>query len=130
MIRGLLASPPELVARANGAERIRIEAILDGILPVSERRLGLLNDAIVTAHLERYPLERISAPTLVISVADDLFGTFDAARYTADHIPGARFVGYAEGGHVFVGHQADVIDAVAEFLRSPAGLRAEGLSGR
>jgi pimeloyl-ACP methyl ester carboxylesterase len=76
-----------------------------------------LNDARVTTHLERYPLERITAPTLTISVADDLFGTYDAARYTAEQIPGARFLGYPEGGHVFVGHQAEITAAIAEFLR-------------
>jgi pimeloyl-ACP methyl ester carboxylesterase len=70
----------------------------------------------VTAQLERYPLERIAAPTLTISAADDLYGTYDAARYTAEQIPGARFVGFAEGGHVFVGHDADVTNAIADFL--------------
>jgi pimeloyl-ACP methyl ester carboxylesterase len=119
MIHSLLATPPELVARADNAERARVAAILDEILPVSARRLGLLNDADVTTHLERYPLERITAPTLTISVVDDLYGTYDAARYTAEQIPGARFVGFAEGGHVFVGHGAEVTGAVADFLRVP-----------
>ncbi len=117
MLRGLLATLPQLVERADYAERKRVAAILDGILPISARRLGLLNDARVTTRLERYPLERITAPTLTISVADDLFGTYDAARYTAEQIPGARFLGYQEGGHVFVGHQAEITGAIAEFLR-------------
>jgi len=129
MIRGLLASPPQLVARADHAERMRVAEILDGIMPVSARRLGLLNDAAVTSHLERYPLERITAPTLTISFADDLFGTYDAARYTAEQIPGARFVGYSEGGHVFVGHQADVVETTRDFLRSAAASNARGLFG-
>jgi pimeloyl-ACP methyl ester carboxylesterase len=117
MIRALLATPPALVARAQPAEQARVAAILDGIFPVSERRLGLLNDAYVTTHLERYALEDIGAPTLTISVADDLFGTYDAARYTAEQIPGARFVGYPEGGHVFVGHEAEIVGTIAGFLR-------------
>jgi pimeloyl-ACP methyl ester carboxylesterase len=116
MIRALLATPPELVARAEGSERARVARILDMILPVSDRRLGLLNDADVTTYLERYPLESITAPTLTISVADDLFGTYDAARYTAEQVPGARFVGFAEGGHVFVGHDAAVTSTISDFL--------------
>jgi pimeloyl-ACP methyl ester carboxylesterase len=119
MIHALLATPPELVARAEGSERARVEGILDMILPVSDRRLGLLNDAAVTTQLERYPLERIAAPTLTISAADDLYGTYDSARYTAEQIRGARFVGFAEGGHVFVGHDAEVTNAIADFLRVP-----------
>jgi pimeloyl-ACP methyl ester carboxylesterase len=91
--------------------------MMELILPVSPRRLGLLNDAAVTSSLPRYELERIAAPTLVISVADDLFGTYAAARYTAEHIPQARFVGYPIGGHVWVGHHAQVISEIAAFLR-------------
>jgi len=75
-----------------------------------------LNDAAVTSSLRRYELERIAVPTLVISVADDLFGTFDVARYTAEHVPGARFVGYESGGHLWVGYQEDVASEIAAFL--------------
>jgi pimeloyl-ACP methyl ester carboxylesterase len=117
MTRALLATPPDLVARATEAERARMEGILDGILPVSARRLGLLNDAHVTSHLERYALERVDAPTLAISVADDLYGTYEAARYTAEQVPNGRFVGYADGGHVFVGREAEVMSEIDAFLR-------------
>ncbi len=119
MTRALLGTPPELVARADAAERARVAAILDDILPVTTRRLGLLNDADVTTHLTRPAFELVTAPTLTISAADDLYGTYDAARYTAEQIPGARFVGLAEGGHVFVGHDAEVTDTIADFLRAP-----------
>ena len=116
MIRGLLGTPPELVARATSAEQERLAAMLDQILPVTDRRVGLLNDAVVTTQIERYPLERITAPTLTISAADDLYGTYDAARYSAEQIPGARFIGYPDGGHMLVGRNADVTSSIAEFL--------------
>lgn len=115
LIRALLATPIEVVTAATPQERARVAAILAGILPVSERRLGLLNDGAITARIERYPLERIAVPTLTLSVADDLFGTYDAARYTAEQIPGARFVGYPRGGHVWVGLQHEIIGEIAAF---------------
>lgn len=118
MVRAILATPPDVVAAADADEQARVASVLDGILPVSTRRLGLLNDAVVTSTLERYELERIEVPTLVISVADDLFGTFDAARYTAEQLPNARFVGYRTGGHLWVGHAQDVATEIAEFLRN------------
>ena len=120
MMRGLLGTPSELVARAPLAEQQRIAAMLDQILPVTARRAGLLNDAIVTTQIERYPLERIAAPTLTISAADDLYGTYDAARYSAEQIPGARFLGFSDGGHMLVGRNADVTSAIAEFLAASA----------
>jgi len=119
LVRALLATPPEVVDKAQLQEQARVAATIDSVLPISPRRLGLVNDARVTSSLPRYELERIAAPTLLISVADDLFGTYDGARYSAQHIPGARFIGYATGGHVWVGHQNDVTSQIASFVRSP-----------
>jgi pimeloyl-ACP methyl ester carboxylesterase len=116
VIRAILATPPSVVGTASPEEQARVDAILEHILPVSARRLGLRNDIAIVSSLERYDLERIAAPTLVISVADDLFGTFDAARYTAAQIPDARFIGYPSGGHVWVGHHDEVVAAIAAFL--------------
>jgi 2-hydroxy-6-oxonona-2,4-dienedioate hydrolase len=117
LIRAILATPAEVVQKASPDERARVDEMLKHILPVSSRRLGLLNDAAVTSSLPRYELERIGAPTLAISIADDLFGTFDSARYTARHIPHARFLGYETGGHVWVGHQKEGVAEISAFLK-------------
>ena len=117
MISAILATPPERVDDASATEQLRIAALLAHILPVTPRRLGLLNDAAVTSSIDRYELERVTTPTLLASAEDDLFGTFDAARYTAGQIPGARFIAYAEGGHVLVGHQEELMGEVEGFLR-------------
>jgi 2-hydroxy-6-oxonona-2,4-dienedioate hydrolase len=116
--RAILATPPAVIASSSKEEQERVAQILASILPVSPRRLGLVNDASVTSTLSRYELEQIRAPTLIMSTADDLFGTFDAARYTAEHIPGARFIGYRSGGHLWVGHQEDVLSQICSFLGS------------
>src|SRR5262249_50367390 len=115
--RAILATPPAVVENASADEQARIGKVLERILPVSSRRLGLLNDAAVTSSLQRYELERIAVPTLVISAADDLFGTFDGARYTAEHVPRARFIGYPSGGHLLVGRQKEVTSQIAAFLK-------------
>jgi len=117
VIRAILATPPAVVESASTEERARVAQMQDHILPVSPRRLGLLNDAAVTSSLPRYELERIAVPTLILSMADDLFGTYDGARYSAEHIPGARFIGYPSGGHLWVGHQKEVMSEIATFLR-------------
>src|SRR5437899_2947840 len=94
VIKSILATPADVLKNAEAEEQARVARMLDHILPISPRRQGLVNDAAVTGTLSRFPLERIQAPTLVMSVADDRFGTYDGARYTAEHIPGARFIGY------------------------------------
>jgi len=118
MVRAIIATPPAVVANAGADEQARIDEVLAHTLPVSPRRLGLTNDARVIASLQRYELERIAVPTLAISLQDDLYGTFAGARYTVEHIPRARFIGYPSGGHLWVGHQKEVVAEIVTFLKS------------
>lgn len=117
VIRAVLATPTAVVESASPEEQARVQLVLDQIIPISQRRLGLLNETAVIPSIQRYALERINTPTLTISVADDLFGTYEAARYTAEQIRGARFVGYPSGGHLWVGHQQDILNEIAGFLK-------------
>ena len=117
MMRILVATDPALVSRASREEQARVATVMDHILPVSPRRAGLLNEARVMATLERYPLERITIPVLTLSAPDDFYRTYEAARYTAEQIRGARFIGYQDGGHLLVGHQQQAMDEIAHFLK-------------
>ncbi len=67
MIGTVLATPPELVPLANASEQARVNAMLDGILPVSARAQGLRSDTAIGKHLAPVNLKAIHAPTLVIS---------------------------------------------------------------
>lgn len=118
LIRTMLGTPPALLDDTSEAERDRVNRMLDLILPVAARRTGLLNDGVITTTLERYELERLKAPTLVISAEDDLYGTFERARYTAGEIPDARFVGFRDGGHLLVGRQEQVAAEMDAFLQA------------
>ena len=112
VIKVVLATPPELLTAASPSERARVNAMLDNILPVSSRAKGLISDTAVGKHLAPTPLERIRAPTLIISARDDRYGTFATAQYTASQIAGARFIGFEQGGHTWVGHDKEVMDAI------------------
>ena len=115
MIASVLATPPAQVHAASEAEQRRVDELLDQILPVSARRLGLLNDARIVSALAPVALEGIGTPALVISVQDDGFGTWDIARQMASQLPNARFVGYDRGGHVWVGHHDEVLQEMVAF---------------
>ncbi|HEY6052084.1 MAG TPA: alpha/beta fold hydrolase [Thermoanaerobaculia bacterium] len=119
MTRGILGTLPGVVKRADDAEKARVAKLLEEILPIRARRAGLLNDGAMISSLPRYELERIAVPTLAISTEDDLYGTFDGARYTAEHVPGARFIGYPSGGHMTVGRQEDLLAEITGFLKRP-----------
>ncbi|HTR21896.1 MAG TPA: alpha/beta hydrolase [Gemmatimonadales bacterium] len=118
MTRMILGTPPALVAQADPVERARAHVVLDHILPVSLRRLGLINEAAVIPNLPRFDLEHLETPTLIISARDCLYQTFACSQYSAEHMPNARFIGYPSGGHLLVGHQQETTAAVADFLRA------------
>jgi pimeloyl-ACP methyl ester carboxylesterase len=115
--RGVMGTPPAVVEQASPAEQARMQEMIDQILPVSARRLGLLNDGAVVSTLQRYDLEHIGAPTLVIDAEDDLYGFYPGAQYTAAHIPGARFIGFPTGGHMLIGRQDEVEAEIAALLK-------------
>lgn len=123
VMKAILATPPADFRNASPEEHARVLEVLRNIEPISQREKGLRNDAAVALSVPRYELEQIAIPTLVISAEDDLFGTFKGGRYTAEHIPGAHFVGYPTGGHLLVGHGSDVRRELAGFLAAPRGLR-------
>lgn len=117
VIRLVLATPPELLATARPAERARIKAMLENILPVSLRSQGLRFDTAVGKQLQASPLGQVRAPTLVVSLRDDGYGTFASAEYTARQIPGARFIGFETGGHTWVGHDDEIRAEIAKLVK-------------
>jgi pimeloyl-ACP methyl ester carboxylesterase len=116
MFQAFLATPPEVIENASANERARVAQVLAHLLPFRQRLPGVLNDASITPFLPRYELERIGAPTLILGTADDLYGTYDGARYSAEHIPNARFIEYPSGGHILVGHQSEASSEIVSFL--------------
>lgn len=122
MVQTILATPPADVRNATADEQDRVEQVLRHIEPISQREQGLRNDSAIAGSLPRYELERFAVPTLVVSVENDGFNTYPSARYTAEHIAGARFIGYRTGGHLWVGHQKELWNEVTKFLKEmPAG---------
>ncbi len=116
IIRHVLATPPEQVAAASEQERTRVNELADRILPVSARALGRRDDTRLGKSLRPDALESIRVPTLVVSARDDGFGTYAAAQYTASRIPGAKFIGFEHGGHLLVGHDAEVRGQIVKLL--------------
>jgi pimeloyl-ACP methyl ester carboxylesterase len=122
VIRHVLATPPEQVAAAAGAERARVEELIERILPVSLRAAGIVDDTRLGKSLAPFALSAVRAPTLVVSARDDGFGTHAAAEYTAAQISGARFLGFERGGHLLVGH-GERVAAEVEALAKQAAIR-------
>lgn len=110
-----LGVPGSVYDAADPLERNRLDWIARNVLPLSRRMRGIVADS--RARIEPWPLERITAPTLVISAKDDLFNTLPAARWTAEHVPEAELTVLETGGHLLCGQSEEVRAGIAEFLR-------------
>jgi len=106
--------PPQVFADSSATEQRRVVRIIANIEPLSRRFRGINIDS----HQDdrRPPLEEITAPTLVISARDDLFNTLPAAEFAAKAIPNAELIVYPSGGHLLLGHGAEVRNVVSKFL--------------
>ena len=123
MLEKVFATPVRDFENASAEEQERILRIARGILPLSRRRKGLWNDLAIVASSPRYELERIASPALVIGIEDDLFGIYPGSRLAAERIPGARFVSFPTGGHLWAGRQGEVALALTAFLNRSAAAK-------
>jgi 2-hydroxy-6-oxonona-2,4-dienedioate hydrolase len=115
---------PELEATAAPEEREKITGLIADMLPLSARVEGIIADT--SSELVRPELEKIDAPTLVISAEDDLYHTLPGARFAAEHIPNAELKVFKSGGHLLIGHGEDTRRAINAFLARYADT-AEGV---
>ena len=106
---------PSVEAAASEKEHARVDEVIRSITPLSARVRGIEIDSATI--IEPWPLDRISAPTLIISAEDDLFRTLPGARFTAERIEGAELKVLESGGHLMVGQTEQVRGWIADFLR-------------
>ncbi len=116
LLRTLLATDPALLDRVSPEERQRIDLIRKGLMPISRKVDGLRNDGYWAGAPTQTVFENITTPALILSCEDDLFGTADTARLLAGRIPDARLVVYPDGGHIWLGHDADLTQVMRDFI--------------
>lgn len=108
---------PALRAGAPPEERVFIDSQVEAFQPVTGRIAGVQNEGAAIDPGVDYRLEEITAPTLVVHARDDHINPFSFGEYTARHIPGAEFLALESGGHLLLGHLAEVRARANAFLR-------------
>jgi 2-hydroxy-6-oxonona-2,4-dienedioate hydrolase len=107
---------PEVQARLGPEEWAWFTELMATLLPIDQRREGLVNDVVQATSLSPYALEQIRVPTLVIHAKDDPIAPYSHGEYSAQRIPGARFLSLEEGGHFAMG-DPDTLKEAQAFLR-------------
>jgi pimeloyl-ACP methyl ester carboxylesterase len=97
-----------------------VQAALSSVSPISRRGAGMMFDTFVgNPHINSgYPLAQIATPVLVVTATDDPMTLHTNVRGLAEQIPSARLLTVADGGHLMLGHTAEVREAITEFVRT------------
>jgi pimeloyl-ACP methyl ester carboxylesterase len=111
---------PALRTALTPEERTMVSGMVESFQPVTRRISGIRNEGAAIAPRVSYPLKAITAPTLIVHAADDGINPVRVGEYTAAHIRGAQFLRIATGGHLLLGHHAEVRARVSAFLRQHA----------
>lgn len=117
LLETILGTPVQDFREGTMHDRQNIDAMLRSILPISRRFAGIWNDGFIGSNLTRYELEKIHVPTLIISAADDLYGTYESSVYSASQIRSAKLVAFPTGGHMLLGHDAEIRSEVTRLLK-------------
>ena len=94
-----------------------IDEVIDSVLPVKPRSEGALFDLFTSnPAINQFPLDDIDVPVLVIGALDDPMALFRNTKALSDRIPNAKLLKIEDGGHMMLGHDAEIRAAIEEFL--------------
>jgi len=85
--------------------------------PMSDRFPGILLDQ--SRHIPRnWPLDQISASTLVVHARDDTLVAFSNGEHSATQIIDSEFLVFETGGHLLLGHMEEIHNRLVELLQA------------
>jgi pimeloyl-ACP methyl ester carboxylesterase len=116
-LMGFLGIPPSVEEKMTPSERELAGQVVRTLLTISRQQYGLMNDTRNHEERRRPALAQITAPTLVLTAADDPFVTQPGASYMAEQIANARLIELQQGGHQLVGSLEYLWKEEAQFLR-------------
>jgi len=96
-------------------------AVAESLVPLRARWDGNLNDIrqSLDPAIDSWPLEEISAPTLILHGNADSLVSYEDAQDAAARIPNAQLVTFEDGGHfVYLTKLPEVTTHVTQFIQS------------
>ena len=92
-----------------------------GMIPIGERKKGVAIDAAITnidmaRNYDEYRIEDLKVPILILHSKDDKLASFESAKSVLHRFPRYQLVSFDKGGHLMVGHEKEVKEAVISFI--------------
>jgi pimeloyl-ACP methyl ester carboxylesterase len=114
-------TPDRLAILKSQPDTLRIVEAIYFPHPGAMRREGFALDLSLFPTLPRYPVERISVPTLAVHGTADATVPYTHSQYLVDNVPGARLLKIEGGSHLsIVTHKETALTGVYRFLHEHA----------
>jgi pimeloyl-ACP methyl ester carboxylesterase len=111
----------DLLKEMTNEEKMNLfnDVIMSGF-PIQNRSAGVINDMFVSNPdiNQDYPFEQISVPVLMIHAKDDPLCSFQGALSMQQKIPNIEIENFERGGHILLGHEAEIQNKIAIFIES------------
>jgi len=97
-------------------------SIIYSLLPCNDRKDGIVLDASVNnidmaKNYDDYPVEKMQVPSLVIQAKDDKLSDYTNTEKAVKRFPNCTFILFESGGHLLVGHEEEIKEAVFSFTK-------------
>ena len=91
--------------------------------------MGLAHDIRTTTPIAPdLPIEQLAMPVMLVGAADDPYNTGEVVRYAAGRLPTATALILGSGGHILIGQEGRIRQAIQAFLGAHAAKAAQGLT--
>ena len=118
LMSGMLIPKEVFMSLPEEERKTMISSIYLSSLPISARTKGILFDMYIS-NLdidETFPLEEITVPVLVVHAKDDSAPPYAGAVMVSKRISGRRLESVDTGGHLLIGHEGEIRDAIREYI--------------
>lgn len=107
---------------AQPEEQKQFDEMLKTILPIKPRKAGIINDNKVTnpdmmRNYDTYPLEKISAPILILHAKNDPMASFEDMKEASERLNNKKVIIYERGGHILFGHSQANKSYISGFIQ-------------
>jgi len=111
----LLGVPSDVYQTFTSEQKILAQEMLDVMHPMSQRRVGSINDAKMI-ELDDPSTENLSAPTLIIHAKDDALVSYEHAENAHRKIKQSELILFDTGGHAIISQLDEVRELSNTFI--------------
>ena len=115
-VLGIVGAFDDLKKKCSREELQILDRMAWSFMPVSRRYDGWKQDAENINRLKEMPLGKIDAPVIIINAEDDTIAPQAWSSHTAENIPESRLITFKTGGHMLLGHMAEIKKLSDDFI--------------